>query len=100
MSERGYDVAGMGGAEFTLRLVPRQRAAPLYWRLRSHTHTHSFVIAPKRQPARLGGVTVANFLGILQLRVSSFSFRKWRWPNQQVQRINSAWLLVVASRTS
>ena len=39
VSEREYDVAGIGGGEFALRLVPRQRAAPLYWRLRSHTHT-------------------------------------------------------------
>ncbi len=40
-SEREYDVAGIGGGEFALRLVPRQRAAPLYWRSRSHTHTHT-----------------------------------------------------------
>jgi hypothetical protein len=39
VSEREYDVAGVGGGEFALRLVPRQRAAPLYWRLRSHTYT-------------------------------------------------------------
>jgi hypothetical protein len=26
---RGYDVAGVGGGEFTLRLVPRQKVAPL-----------------------------------------------------------------------
>ncbi len=24
-------------------LVPRQRAAPLYWRSRSHTHTHTVI---------------------------------------------------------
>jgi hypothetical protein len=28
----------LGGGEFALRLVPRQRAAPLYWRTSSHTH--------------------------------------------------------------
>jgi hypothetical protein len=28
-----------GGGEFALRLVLHQRAAPLYWRSRSHTHT-------------------------------------------------------------
>jgi hypothetical protein len=38
-SPRGYDVAGVGGGEFALRLVPRQRAAPHYWRSSSHTHT-------------------------------------------------------------
>jgi hypothetical protein len=27
---RGYDVAGIEGGEFTLRLVPRQKVAPLY----------------------------------------------------------------------
>jgi hypothetical protein len=37
VSEREYDVAGVGGGEFALRLVPRQRAATLYWRSRSHT---------------------------------------------------------------
>ncbi len=36
---RGYDVAGIGGGEFTLRLVPRQKVAPLYWRSDTHTHT-------------------------------------------------------------
>jgi hypothetical protein len=40
VSEREYDVAGIGGGEFALRLVPRQRAASLYWRLRSHSHTY------------------------------------------------------------
>ncbi len=39
-SPRGYDVTGVGGGEFALRLVPRQRAAPHYWRSSSHTHTH------------------------------------------------------------
>ena len=34
----GYDIAGIGGGEFALWLVPRQRAAPLYWRSSSHTH--------------------------------------------------------------
>ncbi len=38
---RGYDVAGFGGGEFALQLVPCQRAAPLYWRSSSHTHTHT-----------------------------------------------------------
>ncbi len=37
-SPRGYDVAGVGGGEFALRLVPPQRAAPHYWRSSSHTH--------------------------------------------------------------
>ncbi len=41
VSEREYDVAGVGGGEFALRLVPRQRAAPFYWRSRLHTHTHT-----------------------------------------------------------
>jgi hypothetical protein len=27
------------GGEFTLRLVPRQKIALLYWRLDTHTHT-------------------------------------------------------------
>jgi hypothetical protein len=36
---RGYDVAGIGGGEFALRLVSRQRVAPLYWRSDIHTHT-------------------------------------------------------------
>jgi hypothetical protein len=36
---RGYDVAGVGGGEFALRLVSPQRVAPLYWRSDTHTHT-------------------------------------------------------------
>jgi hypothetical protein len=38
---RGYDVAGVGGGKFTLRLIPRQKVAPLYWRSDTHTHTHT-----------------------------------------------------------
>ncbi len=38
---RGYDVIGMGGGEFTLRLVLHQKVAPFYWRSDTHTHTHS-----------------------------------------------------------
>jgi hypothetical protein len=30
----------LGGGEFTLRLIPRQKAAPLYWRSDTHIHTH------------------------------------------------------------
>jgi hypothetical protein len=33
-----YDVAGVGGGEFAMRLVSRQRVAPLYWRSDTHTH--------------------------------------------------------------
>jgi len=44
VSEREYDVAGIGGGEFALRLVPHQRAAPFYRRTRTHTHTHPFSI--------------------------------------------------------
>jgi hypothetical protein len=36
---REYDVAGIGGGEFTLWLIPRQKVAPLYWRSDTHTHT-------------------------------------------------------------
>jgi hypothetical protein len=39
-SPRGYNAAGIGRGEFALRLVPRQRAAPLYWRSSSPTHSH------------------------------------------------------------
>ena len=42
---RGYDVAGVGGGEFALRLVSRQRVAPLYWRSRTHTYTHWFLMS-------------------------------------------------------
>jgi hypothetical protein len=38
---RGYDVAGIGGGEFALQLVSRQRVAPPYWRSDTHTHTHT-----------------------------------------------------------
>jgi hypothetical protein len=38
---RGYDVTGVGGGEFTLQLIPRQKVAPLYWRSDTHTHTHT-----------------------------------------------------------
>ncbi len=31
----------LGGGEFALRLVSRQRVAPLYWRSDTHTHTHT-----------------------------------------------------------
>ncbi len=30
----------LGGGEFALRLVLRQRVAPPYWRSDTHTHTH------------------------------------------------------------
>jgi hypothetical protein len=30
----------VGGGEFALRLVPRQRAAPFYRGTRTHTHTY------------------------------------------------------------
>ncbi len=33
----------LGGGEFTLRLIPHQKVAPLYWR--SDTHTHTMVTA-------------------------------------------------------
>ncbi len=39
-SLEGYDVAGVGRGEFSLRLASRQRVAPLYWRSDTHTHTH------------------------------------------------------------
>jgi hypothetical protein len=39
VSEQEYDVAGIGGGEFALQLVPRQRAGPFYRRTRTHTHT-------------------------------------------------------------
>jgi hypothetical protein len=39
VSEREYDVAGVGGGEFALQLVSHQRVAPLYRWSRSHTHT-------------------------------------------------------------
>jgi hypothetical protein len=38
---REYDIAGIGGGEFTLRLIPCQKVAPLYWRSDTHTHTHT-----------------------------------------------------------
>jgi hypothetical protein len=31
----------LGGGEFTLRLIPHQKVAPLYWRSDTHTHTHT-----------------------------------------------------------
>jgi hypothetical protein len=34
---RGYDVAGIGGGECTLWLIPRQKVTPLYWRSDTHT---------------------------------------------------------------
>jgi hypothetical protein len=37
---RGYVVAGVEGGEFTLRLILRQKVAPLYWRSDTHTHTY------------------------------------------------------------
>ncbi len=41
---RGYDVAGVGGGEFALQLVLRQRVAPLYWRSDTHTHGRTYVL--------------------------------------------------------
>jgi hypothetical protein len=41
VSEWEYDLAGIGGGECALRLVPRQRVAPLYRWSRSHTHTYT-----------------------------------------------------------
>jgi hypothetical protein len=48
---RGYDVAGVGGGEFALRLVLRQRVAPLYWR--SDTHTHNLFSNPSTNPSSI-----------------------------------------------
>jgi hypothetical protein len=45
---REYDVAGIGGGEFTLRLIPRQKVAPLFWR--SDTHTH---LQAPQQPSKI-----------------------------------------------
>jgi hypothetical protein len=50
-----YDVAGIGGGEFTLWLIPRQKVAPLYWR--SDTHTH---MMPLVQLALMLGLTNAR----------------------------------------
>jgi hypothetical protein len=36
---RGYGVAGVGGSEFALWLILHQKAASLYWRSDTHTHT-------------------------------------------------------------
>ncbi len=48
---RGYDVAGIGGGEFALRLVLRQRAAPHYpW---SRTHTQVTNLYAFSQPYEL-----------------------------------------------
>ncbi len=44
VSEWEYDIAGVGGGEFALWLVPRQRAAPFYRRTRTHTHTHTLCV--------------------------------------------------------
>jgi hypothetical protein len=45
-SLRGYDIAGIGGGEFNLQLVLRQRVAPLYWRSDTHTHTLTLTRPP------------------------------------------------------
>jgi hypothetical protein len=45
---RGYDVAGVGGGEFTLRLIPHQKVAPLYWRSDTHTHMRPHVSGTDR----------------------------------------------------
>jgi hypothetical protein len=39
VSGRGMTLQALGGGEFALRLVSRQRVAPLYCRSRTHTHT-------------------------------------------------------------
>ncbi len=41
MSDGGMTLQALGEGEFALRLVSRQRVAPLYWRSRTHTHTHA-----------------------------------------------------------
>ncbi len=55
----GYDVASIGGGEFALRLVPRQRAAPFYRRTRPHTHTHT-LSSPFTRPYLLCVCTLLN----------------------------------------
>jgi hypothetical protein len=37
----------LGGGEFTLGMIPRQKEAPLYWRSDTHTHTHTHVSIAK-----------------------------------------------------
>jgi hypothetical protein len=34
----------LGGDEFALRLIPRQKDAPLYWRSDTQTHSHSHIL--------------------------------------------------------
>ncbi len=38
VSDRGMTLQALGGGEFALQLVPRQRAAAFYRRARTHTH--------------------------------------------------------------
>ncbi len=58
---RGYDVAGVGGGEFALRLVSRQRVAPLYWRSDTHTHTMEALVDTS-DPNNMAGILINNLV--------------------------------------
>ncbi len=65
-----------GGGEFTLRLIPHQKVAPLYWRSDTHTHT-------LRVPTYLFRVLgTLNFLNVycasIRIYCSSIRYPVWQ----------------------
>ncbi len=69
VSDGGMTLQALGEGEFALRLVSRQRVAPLYWRSRTHTHTYvrshiwwdPTCQASFKQHANEGGVTINSY---------------------------------------
>jgi hypothetical protein len=71
----------LGGGEFALRLVPRQRAAPFYRRTRTHTHSLFFVKAglsfqPLQESyARYGSLVTHSWLKMLWEKLLTFDVK-------------------------
>jgi hypothetical protein len=87
---REYDFAGVEGGEFILRLIPRQKVAPLYWRSDTHTntHTHTYTYGIKCKPTSVknpqANAILERILAVLRnmLRTSELNMAKRVKPTE------------------
>ncbi len=83
-SPRRYDVAGVGGGEFALRLVPRQRAAPHYWRSSSHTHTHSNNCRHSSSTSAVKPLVLKTPPAVHPKSIASYLWEPFNWPEHSL----------------